>query len=63
EFIWQVDDARAVVKKLYKEKIIAGLTIDDSYPGLKNGILSCCTETKTKEQIDDFIETLKNILK
>jgi len=63
EFIWQIDDSKSAIKKLYKEKIIAGLAIDGFYPELKNGILSCCTETKTKEQIDDFIEMLKNILK
>lgn len=62
EFIWQVDDAKSIVKKLYKEKIIAGLAVESLFPELKNGILSCCTEMKTKEQIDKFIETLKNIL-
>jgi glycine dehydrogenase subunit 1 len=63
EFIWQIDDARSTLKKLYKRKIIAGLNVGNFYPKLKNGILSCCTEIKSREQIDNFIETLKDILK
>lgn len=62
EFVWQADNGKSIVKKLYKEKIIAGLSLDGVYPKLKNGILSCCTEMKTKEEIDSFIKTLKNIL-
>jgi len=62
EFVWQVDNNKNVVKKLYKEKIIAGLPVDGIFKGLEGGILSCCTEIKTKAQIDDFIKTLKNIL-
>ncbi|MCK9614773.1 MAG: aminomethyl-transferring glycine dehydrogenase subunit GcvPA [Candidatus Omnitrophica bacterium] len=61
EFIWQIDDAKSVLKKLYKKKIIAGLGVGSFYPKLKNGILSCCTEIKAKEQIDEFIEVLKGI--
>jgi len=63
EFIWQVEDAKSIIRKLYKEKIIAGLAIGSFFPAVKNGILTCCTEIKTKEQIDDFVNVLKNILK
>jgi glycine dehydrogenase subunit 1 len=62
EFVWQVDNGKGVMKKLHKEKIIAGLSLDSISPKLKNSILSCCTEIKTKEQIDNFTETLKKIL-
>ncbi|MFA6281966.1 MAG: aminomethyl-transferring glycine dehydrogenase subunit GcvPA [Candidatus Omnitrophota bacterium] len=61
EFVWSVDNPKALMKKLYKKEIIAGLALDRFYPELKNGILSCCTEVKSKEQIDDFIEKLKTV--
>jgi glycine dehydrogenase subunit 1 len=61
EFVWSVDNSKALIKKLYKKEIISGLAIDKFYPELKNGILSCCTEVKSKEQIDNFIEILKTI--
>ncbi|MFA5271960.1 MAG: aminomethyl-transferring glycine dehydrogenase subunit GcvPA [Candidatus Omnitrophota bacterium] len=62
EFVWSVDNPKVLIKKLYKKEIIAGLALDKFYPELKNGILSCCTEVKSKEQIDNFIEILKTVI-
>lgn len=62
EFIWQIKGAKKNINKLYRKKIIAGFYLGDSYRELKDCILSCCTEKKTKEEIDGFIEALKDIL-
>jgi glycine dehydrogenase subunit 1 len=59
EFVWQVKDAKKVIDKLYKKKIIAGFYLGDFYPELKDGILSCCTEKKSKQDIDELVEALK----
>ncbi|MDD5584010.1 MAG: aminomethyl-transferring glycine dehydrogenase subunit GcvPA [Candidatus Omnitrophica bacterium] len=61
EFVWQVKDAKKIVNKLHKKKIIAGLPLRDFYPELKDCIVSCCTEKKTKEDIDNLIAELKDI--
>jgi glycine dehydrogenase subunit 1 len=63
EFVWEVEGARDVIERLFKKNIIAGLYIGDYYPQLKRGILSCCTEKKSKEDIDSFVEELKEILR
>lgn len=60
EFVWRIGNASGVLKNLYRQKCIAGLELERFYPELKNHILSCCTETKTKEEIDEFVELLKD---
>jgi len=62
EFVWEIEGAKKIVKKLYKKRIIAGFLLGEFYPKLKNCILSCCTEKKSKGDIDNFIETLKNVI-
>ncbi len=37
-----------------------GINIGESYPELDHTLLICTTETKTKAQIDTFVETLKD---
>ncbi len=39
-------------KRLFKNKIIGGLPLEDYYPQLKNGWLIAVTEKRTKEEID-----------
>ncbi len=56
EFIWQIKDAKTIMKRLYEKNIIAGYCLG------KNYILTCCTEKKTKEDIDNFVNTLGQIL-
>jgi glycine dehydrogenase subunit 1 len=62
EFVWQIDDADKIINKLYKKNIIGGAALEKFYPHLENCILSYCSELKTKEEIDSFIEALKEVL-
>jgi glycine dehydrogenase subunit 1 len=59
EFVWEVENAKGLIDKLYKKKIIAGFYLGEFYPRLENCILSCCTEKKSREDIDSFIEILR----
>lgn len=51
-----------VLSKLAAKKIQGGLSLKKYYPTLPNCLLVCVTETKTEEDIDTFISTLKGIL-
>lgn len=62
EFVWKVEDCKKILAKLYQKKIIAGYQISELFPQHKNAILSCCTEKKTKDDIDQFIYFLAEIL-
>jgi glycine dehydrogenase subunit 1 len=62
EFVWKIDCADKIINKLYKKNIIAGLDLGKFYPQLKDCILSYCSEIKTKEEIDNFVELLKEVL-
>lgn len=62
EFLWEVENCQDILDKLYARKIIAGFSIGEIFPEHKNGILSCCTEKKTKDDIDQFIYFLAEIL-
>jgi glycine cleavage system P protein (glycine dehydrogenase) subunit 1 len=45
--------------RLLKKKIMAGLPLVDFYPELKNLYLLCVTETITREDMDTFVEEIK----
>ncbi len=60
EFVWQIEPSAGILAKLKQNKIIAGLALDNFYPNLKNHILSACTEKKSKDDIDKFVENLIN---
>lgn len=45
-------------KKLKEQKIFAGVSLTPFYPDLKNQFLVCATETKSKEDLDWFVEAL-----
>lgn len=62
EFVWEVENAAKLINKLYKKKIIAGYCLGKVYPQFKNRILSCCTEKKSKEDIDSFVNALREVL-
>jgi len=62
EFVWEVQDAVQVLQKLYEKGIIAGYYLGDVFSQYKNGILSCCTEKKTKADIDNFVNNLAEVL-
>lgn len=56
EFALRVPNAKKTLKKLLKKNITGGLLLEKFYPGLKDVVLVCVTETKTKEDIDAFAE-------
>ena len=62
EFVWEVENPGKVKEELYKKGIIAGYYLGDKFPQHKNGILSCCTEKKSKENIDNFVNALAEVL-
>lgn len=62
EFVWEVKNAKKVINKLYKRKIIAGYHMEKFHPRFKDRILSCCTEKKSKEDIDSFVDALRHSL-
>lgn len=63
EFVWRIDKAQLIIDYLYKKGIIAGFNLGTKYPEYKDCILSCCTETKSKKDIDKFITVLKQAIK
>lgn len=62
EFIWQVDNAQALMQELYKRNIIAGFYLGGVSDKYSNSILSCCTEKKTKEDIDNLVNIVAEVL-
>lgn len=52
--------ADEVLKKLMGNGILGGLKVSDS--NVKNGLLIAVTETKSKEDLDQFVEKFKNAL-
>lgn len=62
EFVWEVEDAPRIIETLYKKNIIAGYYLGNKFSQHKNSILSCCTEKKSKEEIDNFVNTLAEVL-
>lgn len=53
--------AKEVLNILEKEKIIGGLNLTNYYPELKDCILICVTEKRTKEEMDKLVLIFKNI--
>ncbi len=47
--------------ELLKDKILGGLDLGSKYPELKNHLLFCVTETKTREDIDRLVAKLEEI--
>jgi len=62
EFVWEVEDAPRIIAELYKKNIIVGYYLGSKLNQCKNSILSCCTEKKSKEEIDVFVNTLGEVL-
>ena len=61
EFVWHIGSGEKALKKLARQGILAGIELRRFYPKLSGCILSCCTEKKTKQDIDSFITALKDI--
>jgi len=62
EFYWEVNNSQVVFDKLREKKIIPGYLLKDKLPEHQNGILSCCTEKKSKNEIDSFVNCLAEVL-
>lgn len=45
-----------LIKRCEKEKIVPGLPLERYFPNMKNHLLVCATEKKSKEQLDRLIE-------
>jgi len=51
--------AAAVNNELLKNNILGGFQLDKEYPELKNGLLLCVTEKRTKEEIDKLARIME----
>ncbi len=59
EFVVRAEKGFAPLQeKLLKEKIFPGVDLGQFYPELKNSFLVCATETKTREDLDRYVEAL-----
>lgn len=47
-----------VEDEMFEKKIFPGVALEKFYPELKNQFLVCATETKSKEDLDRFVEAL-----
>ncbi len=64
EFVIELSKSVVQVnQKLEEKKILGGLSLERFYPKLKNQMLICSTETKSKDDLDYFVQSLKEILK
>lgn len=63
EFVWKIEGAQKLLKKLVKDKIIAGVYLGDFYPDMQDCILSACTEKKSKEDIDILVKKVEEYAK
>jgi glycine dehydrogenase subunit 1 len=63
EFVLQTPlDATVVEVKLVQQGIMAGLPLGPYYPALQDCLLVAVTESRTKEEIDDYAAKLKEVL-
>jgi glycine dehydrogenase subunit 1 len=46
-------------QSLFQQGIIGGLALEKHYPELKRQMLVCATETKSKDDLDSFVEAIK----
>jgi glycine dehydrogenase subunit 1 len=63
EFVLETKlDATVVQVKLLQKGIMAGLPLGAYYPAHQNCLLVAVTESRTKEEIDDYAAKLKEVL-
>ncbi len=55
-------EIKDINKRLFEAGIIGGLDISRFYPNIKNAMLLCVTETKSKGDIDKLVQTVSNII-
>jgi glycine dehydrogenase subunit 1 len=62
EFVVRFEgDVERLFEKLLEKKILGGFALGRYYPELKNEFLVCATETKTREDLDRFAQTLEEV--
>jgi glycine dehydrogenase subunit 1 len=62
EFVVQTGrPAEEINKLLLEHRIVGGITLDQYYPGMRNSLLVCVTETMPKDSIDRLVDTLSQI--
>lgn len=54
--------AEEVIAKMDAKNILAGFDLGKAYAGMENDLLVCCTETKTDQDIDLYVQCLKSCL-
>lgn len=54
-------ESKKVNSELLKHNILGGYELEKDYPELKNSLLICVTEKRTKEQIDKLAEVMEVI--
>jgi len=54
--------ASLVIEKLKEKGFIAGLDLGKFYPGEENSLLVAVTERRTKDEMDDFTESIKEVI-
>ncbi len=52
-----------VLSKLKQKGVLAGLDLQEHYPELGNTLLVCATETKTSDDLQNYVELLKQALR
>ncbi|MCS7064991.1 MAG: aminomethyl-transferring glycine dehydrogenase subunit GcvPA [Fimbriimonadales bacterium] len=63
EFVLELPrPAHEVCQRLLSHQIIAGLPLADYYPDMPNALLVCVTETRTREEIERFAQSLAEAL-
>ncbi len=55
--------AKEIIAQMAQYNIQAGFDLRCIYPEMENALLVCCTETKTAEDIDLYVECLRKVLK
>ena len=63
KFLWEFplkkEGAKEIRKKLLKKGYLFGIELNKFYPQLENTILGAITEKRTKEEIDELLNLLK----
>jgi len=63
EFVLELPENATLLRdRLLQEQIIAGLPLGEFYPGMENCLLTCVTETRTREEIDLLAKKLADAL-
>jgi len=61
EFTVKIKNAKSVLEKLSQQGIVLGLDLGDYQENLTDAVLVCCTEEKTKQDIDAAVAAVKAI--